>query len=324
MAPNVKEDNIESLEDDKFEKLVAPQASPWKFELLHPVVLYVFSIHVASVYGLYVSWSSVKWATVAFTLAYYVTSVQGITAGAHRLWSHKSYKAKLPLQILYMIAQSATMQYSIIWWASKHRQHHKFSDTDGDPHNATRHIFFSHIGWIMTRPHPEAVKRRKLVDVSDLKSNSVLAFQRRHMVLLNLLLAFLLPIIIPVYLWSENIYTAWHFNIFRVTITYHCIFFVNSIAHKWGMRPYDKKMQATQAPFVAHFSFGEGWHNFHHVFPWDYSSDELGSKFSFTTKVIDFFAKIGWAYDLKSVPKEVIYDRAHRTGDGSPVMKSVS
>jgi stearoyl-CoA desaturase (delta-9 desaturase) len=70
--------------------------------------------------------------------------------------------------------------------------------------------------------------------------------------------------------------------------------------------------------FVAFFAAGEGWHNYHHVFPWDYKTAELGGYgMNLTTAIIDFFAWLGWAYDLKTVPKKVVHDRVLRTGDGS-------
>lgn len=62
-------------------------------------------------------------------------------------------------------------------------------------------------------------------------------------------------------------------------------------------------------------AYGEGWHNYHHVFPWDYKTSEFGDySLNFTTAFIDFFARIGWAYDLKTVSKEVIEKRVARTG----------
>lgn len=70
--------------------------------------------------------------------------------------------------------------------------------------------------------------------------------------------------------------------------------------------------------FVSTTTTGEGWHNYHHVFPWDYKTAELGNyRYNITTAFIDFFAKIGWAYDMKTVSKEMIDRRAARTGDGS-------
>jgi len=69
---------------------------------------------------------------------------------------------------------------------------------------------------------------------------------------------------------------------------------------------------------VAVFALGEGWHNYHHVFPWDYKTAELGNyRANLTTAFIDFFSRIGWAYDLKTVPLSMVKRRVERTGDGS-------
>lgn len=61
-----------------------------------------------------------------------------------------------------------------------------------------------------------------------------------------------------------------------------------------------------------------GWHNYHHVFPWDYKTAELpGYGWNLSTAVVDFFAWLGWATELKTVPDDVILKRVLRTGDGT-------
>ena len=81
---------------------------------------------------------------------------------------------------------------------------------------------------------------------------------------------------------------------------------------------YIRDVQARQNLFVTLFTAGEGWHNYHHVFPWDYKTDETGGKrANLATKFIEFSHRIGWAYDLKTVPDSVIAQRANRSGDGS-------
>lgn len=65
-------------------------------------------------------------------------------------------------------------------------------------------------------------------------------------------------------------------------------------------------------------ALGEGWHNYHHTFPWDYKTSEFGRyTTNLTTMFIDFMAKIGLAYDLKTASEEVVKNRVLRTGDGS-------
>ena len=80
-------------------------------------------------------------------------------SGAHRLWSHRSYKAKFSLRVLLMISNTIALQNDIYEWCRDHRVHHKYSETDADPHDSRRGFFFAHMGWLMCRKHP-AVKEK--------------------------------------------------------------------------------------------------------------------------------------------------------------------
>lgn len=111
--------------------------------------------------------------------ATYVMSGLGITAGAHRLWSHRSFKAKLPLRIILAIWNTMAFQNDVIEWSRDHRVHHKYSETDADPHNAKRGFFFSHVGWLLVRKHPEVKEKGKKVNVDDLLADPVLRIQRK-------------------------------------------------------------------------------------------------------------------------------------------------
>lgn len=68
---------------------------------------------------------------------------------------------------------------------------------------------------------------------------------------------------------------------------------------------------------VAFFAVGEGWHNYHHAFPWDYRASELGSPLNVTGFLIDLLAKYGWIYDRKEASHNMIKNRVMRTGDNS-------
>lgn len=57
-----------------------------------------------------------------------------------------------------------------------HRVHHKYSETDADPTNSNRGFFFAHIGWLMMKKHPEMIKRKREVDVSDIKADPLVRF----------------------------------------------------------------------------------------------------------------------------------------------------
>lgn len=96
----------------------------------------------------------------------------------------------------------------------------------------------------------------------------------------------------------------------------HITFLVNSFAHIWGNKPYDKYISPTGNKSVSFITLGEGWHNYHHTFPWDYKAAEFGGlAFNFSTEFIHLFARIGWAYDLKTVKHQLLVDRINRTGD---------
>lgn len=112
-------------------------------------------------------------------LVLYLVSGLGITAGAHRLWAHRSYKARFPLRVLLTIFNTIAFQDCAIHWARDHRVHHKYSETDADPHNATRGFFFSHVGWLLCKKHPEVIAKGKKLDISDLVADPVLHFQRK-------------------------------------------------------------------------------------------------------------------------------------------------
>ncbi|KAK0092546.1 hypothetical protein PV326_001192 [Microctonus aethiopoides] len=86
----------------------------------------------------------------------------------------------------------------------------------------------------------------------------------------------------------------------------------------WGNRPYNSKIKPTENATVSFFALGEGWHNYHHAFPWDYKASELGAYgLNTTTALIDFMAWLGLAYNLKTPSKEVIERMSISNGDGT-------
>ena len=79
-----------------------------------------------------------------------------------------------------------------------------------------------------------------------------------------------------------------------------------------------RNLSAVQSPIVSLFLAGEGWHNYHHSFPWDYRASELPTYlFNTSTAFIDFFAWIGWATDLRTASGEIVHNRITKHGDGS-------
>jgi len=99
--------------------------------------------------------------TTLWIIGMYIISNLGVSAGAHRLWSHKCYKAKVPLRILLLICFSACAQNTICKWVKNHRMHHKYCDTSADPHNTQRGFFYTHIGWVMMKEDPKFTEKKQ-------------------------------------------------------------------------------------------------------------------------------------------------------------------
>jgi len=270
------------------------------------VALFV-ALHTGSAIGLYQLLFTCKWLTVAWCMILWGVSAVGITAGAHRLWSHKSYKAALPMRLILIAMNCVSFQNDIIEWSRDHRCHHKWTDTDADPHNINRGFFFSHMGWLLVKKHPKIKEMGSKLDLSDLTSDPLLMFQRKYYLPLVVLFCFLMPASIPVLLWNESALQAFYIaSLFRYCICLHATWFINSAAHTFGYKPYDVNISPVESVWTTVTAFGEGGHNYHHTFPQDYRTSEMSAAYNMTKLFIDGFAKLGWAYDLKVVSDEAI------------------
>jgi len=294
----------------------------WSKVVWRNVILFVV-LHSYALFGLYLCITGqTKILTLVFTVLLYWAGGLGITMGAHRLWAHKSFKASPSVRFMLMIFQTLSFQNSVYEWCRDHRVHHKFTETDADPHNAKRGFFFAHMGWLMYKKHPDVIVSGKTLDYSDLMEDSFVRFQRKYYLPLVALVCFVIPTFVPIYFWNEHWLTALMVPGFmRYTFVLHFTWLVNSLAHYVGTRPYDKSVYAVENPLVAYLALGEGWHNFHHVFPFDYRAAELGgfSTKNVTTGIIEFLSKYGFTYELKSASDSMIEKRILRTGDISKI-----
>lgn len=288
-------------------------------------VVAIIVVHLVGLYGL-IFWSlNMNWKTYIWGYILGLIGGFGVTAGAHRLWAHRAYKVKTPLKIILLICYSTAGQNTVYDWVRDHRVHHKFSETDADPHNAKRGFFFAHVGWLMQRKHPEVLEKGALIDMSDITSDPVLVFHTKYFTFFKLFFCFIIPVAVPCFVWKEELrYSIVGMAFVRYVLNLNFTWLVNSAAHIWGNKPYDKRINPVENKTVAVLAMGEGWHNYHHVFPWDYKAAELGEyKLNLTTAFIDFFARIGWAYDLKTPSPELVKKISINHGDGShPVYHS--
>mmetsp|Transcript_14350 Transcript_14350/g.36271 ORF Transcript_14350/g.36271 Transcript_14350/m.36271 type:complete len:643 (-) Transcript_14350:546-2474(-) len=285
----------------------------WVSSMNWPMVAYITTVHTLALYAVTVAIffggvcplsggeQKLKGSTWALAVLTYLISALGITAGVHRLWAHKSYKASLPLRVFLMLCNSVASQGTIYHWARDHRVHHLYSDTAADPHDATRGFFFSHAGWMLTKKRPEVIAAGKSLSMADLEADPVVMFQKRADPFWNLLLCFFMPAYVATMLGDS----FWNGFLIAGVLRYACIlnatWAVNSVVHAFGEKPYNPGHMTTENGWVALATIGEGWHNWHHAFDWDYAAAEMGasSQFNPTKMFIDLMAKLGQVWGRK-------------------------
>ncbi|XP_044761325.1 acyl-CoA Delta-9 desaturase-like [Coccinella septempunctata] len=279
-------------------------------------VFFLFFVHLYA-FKVYFSIRPEHFPMVCWAIFFGSIGGFGVTGGAHRYFTHKCYKATFPLRVLLMLAYTSAGQNTLFDWVRDHRVHHKYSETDADPHNSRRGFFFAHCGWLMMKKHPDVIIKGKTVDCSDVLADPVVRFHQKYFWPLRIFLCFVLPTIIPMYFWGWDLQTSFDSSFGKWVTLLHCTWSVNSVAHMWGTKPYNKDIHPAETKVVSFLSMGEGWHNYHHTFPWDYKASEFSYHFNMTTFWIDVFAKLGWAYDLKQPSKELVKKTIEKFGDGS-------
>jgi stearoyl-CoA desaturase (delta-9 desaturase) len=232
-------------------------------------------------------------------LAFLAANGFSITAGYHRLWAHKTYNAHGSLRFLYMIFGAMALQNSALIWCSQHRIHHNdVDDVDRDPYSAKRGLWFSHVGW-MLRNYPSA--ETDLSNVKDLQRDPLLAFQHKYYVPLAVAVNFGF-VLLAGWLIGDVWSTFWIAGVLRLVLNHHFTFFINSLAHYWGKQPYTDTNSARDNPVLALLTYGEGYHNFHHIFAHDYRNGVRWWQWDPTKWLIATMSWLGLARNLKRVP----------------------
>lgn len=246
------------------------------------------------------------WLIIPFFIMYFLTGLS-ITAGYHRLFSHKAYKAHPVVRAFYLIFGAGTFENSALKWCSDHRVHHQHCDHDKDPYNIQEGFFHAHMGWIMQMDaEPKDPKYPK-----DLLNDKLVVLQDKYYLPLAIAIGFGLPLLIG-FMMGSPIGGLAIVGFFRVVFVHHMTFFINSLCHIVGTRPYTDTNSARDSFIMAFFSYGEGYHNFHHYFQNDYRNGIRWYDFDPTKWLIKFSEKLGLASDLKKTSdEEILKARLH-------------
>ncbi|NVJ59975.1 MAG: fatty acid desaturase [Gammaproteobacteria bacterium] len=245
-------------------------------------------------YGYLVGYDMWHW--VIGAIAFIICGIS-ITAGYHRLWSHRAYEANAFVRFLFALGGALAVQNSALHWASDHRIHHgHVDDNDKDPYSAKRGFWYSHIGW-MLREY-QIHRYSDYSNVKDLQNDKIVMWQHRNYLWLTLSLNFGLPILIGA-LYGDIIGMLLIVGFLRLVLSHHTTFFINSLAHMWGKQPYTDTNTARDNGWLAFVTFGEGYHNFHHIFQNDYRNGIKWYHFDPTKWLIKGLSWLNMARNLK-------------------------
>lgn len=281
----------------------------------------VLALIAVPAYGYWQGYGWSHWIWLAVTYSFCNLS---ITAGYHRLWAHKAYQAHPALRAIYAIGGAFALQNSALHWSSDHRPHHKFVDNnDKDPYSAKRGFWYSHIGWMLRHYNPDSYDDYS--NCRDLQKDKIVMWQHKYYLTLALVTNLGIPLLLGI-LYQDIVGMLLVVGALRLFLSHHSTFFINSLAHIWGTQPYSEKNSARDNTLLAVFTFGEGYHNFHHIFEGDYRNGVRWWQYDPTKWLIKACSWLGLANKLRVTPKVriekakafALLERAKRNLESTP------
>jgi len=243
-----------------------------------------------------------RWPTFVLAVVMYFWTGLGITAGYHRLWSHRAYSARFPVRLALILGGAAAFEGSAKWWCRNHRAHHRYTDTDKDPYNARRGFFYAHLGWMLVKQNAKGIG---YADITDLNRDSMIQWQHKNYSVISIAVGIVFPTLLAACwgdIWGGYFYAA----MMRMVFVHHATFFVNSLAHTLGDKTFSDHHTAFDSVITAVLTLGEGYHNYHHEFPQDYRNGIRYFHYDPTKWLIGLLASFGLTYNLKTISKPEI------------------
>jgi stearoyl-CoA desaturase (delta-9 desaturase) len=232
---------------------VLPSADLVQKSIVLAVVIIPF---IATAIAIWQVWERyVTWRDLALLVGLYVPISLGVTAGFHRMLTHRSFKANPIVRLVILAFGSMAVEGSAIGWASDHLKHHAFSDKPGDPHSPLDGLLHAHLGWLFATARVD----RELYGRA-LRKDPVVVFVDRTFVLW-VVLSLVIPFAIGG--WTGLLWGG----LVRVFFVHHVTWSVNSVCHTFGKRAYETTDRSRNQWLVGLLAMGEGWHNNHHAFP---------------------------------------------------------
>jgi stearoyl-CoA desaturase (delta-9 desaturase) len=246
------------------------------------------------------------WTDIGLAVFFYFLCGLGVTAGFHRYFTHRAFKANRALRIALAIAGSMAFQGSIITWVADHRRHHIFTDKAGDPHSpwlcgtsaaaVIRGFWHAHLGWLFERDQTNTYRfAPDLLADPDIRRVNQQSFGWST---LSLAMPVVLGGLISWSWWGALTAFFWA-GLVRIAALHHITWSTNSICHMIGNQPFTRRDRSTNFWPLAILSMGESWHNLHHADPTCARHGVRRGQLDMTARLIWIFEKLGWAHDVR-------------------------
>jgi len=231
------------------------QTSPlfWKRVIVLVTVTVPFLATILAIVSLWKR--AVQWSDLELLVTIYILTGLGVTAGFHRMLTHRSFRPHPVVKCVLLILGSMAIEGPALLWAANHVKHHAHADRPGDPHSPLEGFFHAHFGWFFREPDADPqIYCRNLV------ADPLVVFISR-----TFFLWATLSLVIPLAIggWTGLLWGG----LVRVFLTHHVTWSVNSVCHTFGKREFETNDQSRNEWIVGLLAFGEGWHNNHHAFP---------------------------------------------------------
>lgn len=275
---------------------MTPSPSPLYKVVLLGIVTIPF---LATIEAIYLLWNrAVNWTDIILLVTMYMLVAMGVTAGYHRMLTHRSFRPNPVVKFLLLVLGSMALEGSAASWAATHIKHHADSDREGDPHSPTEGFFHAHMGWLFSHEMYDPAEYAPYL----LKDKIVMFVSNTFF--LWVVLALAVPFAIG----------GWHGLIWgglvRIFLTHHVTWSVNSICHTFGRRDYVTNDRSKNQWVVGLLGMGEGWHNNHHAFPRSAFHGLRWWQIDVTGYFIRLLEKTGLVHDVYRVSPEQLARRA--------------
>jgi len=247
-----------------------------------------------------------SWKLGLLALVLYAVRMFAVTAGYHRYFSHRTYRlGRVPQFLLAFLAQTSG-QKGALWWAARHRDHHRLSDSPEDIHSpVTQGFWYAHVGWVLDGDHDDYDPKA----IADFAKFPELVFLDRH--------HWICPWALGTATFAFGVATGLGGFaalttgfVLSTVLLWHGTFFINSLAHVWGTRRFETGDHSRNNFFLALLTLGEGWHNNHHHYQASCRQGLRWWEVDITFYVLKVLSWIGVVKGIKTFPANLAGGRA--------------